>query len=466
MRTRRGGPTTSPGWPPSSSPAPPTPSADLSARARLDRIADGRVDPTRHVALHDGSHAGVGDLVLTRRNDRRLTTTRGRDWVKNGDLWRVTAIGDDASLDVVHTRHHGRARLPAAYVAGEVELGYATTIHRAQGITADTAHVLVDEATTRQALYTALTRGRRANHVYVTTTGTLALDADRPPAPDRDAREVLLDVLARDGAERPATHVARDERAAAASLARLVPEYLHAYALHAEHTYRLRQVAVEVLGPDVGQEMVEDGAWPALAATLAAVGGSGGDVRTALAEAAGRRELASAESVAEVLAWRLQPAAAGAARGSRDAGLPAGIPPPPPPMGPTCPAGDPALAAWLAQRADRIRARLDALTTATRTRPPAWLDRLGPRPDDAGDLRRWDDALRGVLAYRDQHAVTDPHSPLGPRPDHDGPAQRTWDTLTAEHRRIVRQLATRDRTARRGPRHDDPKPSVGGSRLR
>ncbi len=60
-------------------------------------------------------------------------------------------------------------RLPADYVADHVELGYATTIHRAQGATLDTAHALLDERTTREALYVAATRGRTSNHLYLDT---------------------------------------------------------------------------------------------------------------------------------------------------------------------------------------------------------------------------------------------------------------------------------------------------------
>jgi ATP-dependent exoDNAse (exonuclease V) alpha subunit len=59
--------------------------------------------------------------------------------------------------------------LPADYVAEHVDLGYAVTAHRAQGITTDTSHVLVDPSTTRENLYVAMTRGRQANLVYVAT---------------------------------------------------------------------------------------------------------------------------------------------------------------------------------------------------------------------------------------------------------------------------------------------------------
>jgi hypothetical protein len=44
--------------------------------------------------------------------------------------------------------------LPAGYVAESTELGYATTVHAAQGITADTMHGLIGGDGTRQHLYT------------------------------------------------------------------------------------------------------------------------------------------------------------------------------------------------------------------------------------------------------------------------------------------------------------------------
>lgn len=57
--------------------------AALNTRARLDRIIAGHVAASDGVRLHDGTEASTGDLVITRRNDRRLLASRG--WVKNGD---------------------------------------------------------------------------------------------------------------------------------------------------------------------------------------------------------------------------------------------------------------------------------------------------------------------------------------------------------------------------------------------
>jgi ATP-dependent exoDNAse (exonuclease V) alpha subunit len=46
-------------------------------------------------------------------------------------------------------------------------LGYATTVHTAQGITADAVPGLITGHESRQQLYTMLMRGRTANHLYV-----------------------------------------------------------------------------------------------------------------------------------------------------------------------------------------------------------------------------------------------------------------------------------------------------------
>lgn len=130
----------------------------LNQRARTDLILDGAVDARRELALQDGSRAAVADSVITRRNDRRLRV--GRRWVRNGDRWTVTEVRHDGSLILRRTGRKWGASvvLPADYVSEHLDLGYAVTSHRAQGIAVDTAHVLVDAAMTRENLYVALTR--------------------------------------------------------------------------------------------------------------------------------------------------------------------------------------------------------------------------------------------------------------------------------------------------------------------
>ena len=53
--------------------------AELNRRAREHRLDHSTA--TAEVPLADGNWASVGDVIITRRNDRRLTAT---DWVKTG----------------------------------------------------------------------------------------------------------------------------------------------------------------------------------------------------------------------------------------------------------------------------------------------------------------------------------------------------------------------------------------------
>jgi ATP-dependent exoDNAse (exonuclease V) alpha subunit len=113
--------------------------AELNARARAHRLD--HTPALSEVRLADGNRASVGDVIITRSNDRRLRLT-ATDWVKNGDRWTITAVSNNSGLTVRHTRSHLTIRLPADYVRESTGLGYATTIHAAQGISADTMHGL------------------------------------------------------------------------------------------------------------------------------------------------------------------------------------------------------------------------------------------------------------------------------------------------------------------------------------
>jgi conjugative relaxase-like TrwC/TraI family protein len=77
--------------------------AELNRRARDHRL--GNVPVGLEVRLADGNQASVGDVIITRANDRRLRLTV-TDWVKNGDRWIITGIGRRGDLTVRHTRSH------------------------------------------------------------------------------------------------------------------------------------------------------------------------------------------------------------------------------------------------------------------------------------------------------------------------------------------------------------------------
>lgn len=201
----------------------------LNTRAHNDRVTDGLVTPTGFTTSA-GTEIGVGDHVITRVNERRLRTPNGH--VRNGDLWQVTAVAPDGALTVVPLSRRDRAAsaradevvLPAVYAAHHVELGYATTTHRAQGITVDRAHVLAGPGMVRENLYVAMTRGRHDNHVYL-ALDTIDAACDYPPEHQisQGGREALEAILKAPGAELSATETIAASQDEAASPRRLLP---------------------------------------------------------------------------------------------------------------------------------------------------------------------------------------------------------------------------------------------------
>ena len=198
--------------------------AELNRLARAGRMAAGEV-AEEGLVLADGTVAGVGDLVAARKNDRRLSLPGGA-WVRNRDRFVVTAANDDGSMAVRPVDGQGEVVLPASYVAEYVELGYATTVFSAQGRTVATAHAVVGSRMTREALYVAATRGRASNKLYVDVEPEAPGAEASHGQPERvSARQVLISVAHRRGADASAHQVMAAEWASAESLGRLVAEH-------------------------------------------------------------------------------------------------------------------------------------------------------------------------------------------------------------------------------------------------
>ncbi|MGI8678510.1 MAG: MobF family relaxase [Jatrophihabitans sp.] len=178
---------------------------ELNVRAQAERVAEHGAAGDQ-VRLHDGTVASAGDTIVTRHNNRRLPIT-ATDWVKNGDRWQVDAVRDDGGLRVTHADTHRSITLPASYVRTWVELGYATTIHLAQGSTADTCHTVLTGAEDRESLYVAMSRGRVGNHVYLDVSAPADAHAATTPEAIHPSTsvELLERVLARESAKRSAT---------------------------------------------------------------------------------------------------------------------------------------------------------------------------------------------------------------------------------------------------------------------
>ncbi len=132
---------------------------DLNDRARKLLQRERQLNPDM---VRIGRRAfTVGDVVLALHNDYRLD-------VLNGTRGIIERIDSKAREIQVLTDDGRRLSIPFDYAAaGDLTHGYATTIHKAQGATVDRCFVLVEETTTREHAYTALSRGREGNSLYV-----------------------------------------------------------------------------------------------------------------------------------------------------------------------------------------------------------------------------------------------------------------------------------------------------------
>ena len=248
--------------------------SELNTRARNDRLF-GRTEEEigRVVTLADSTKVSEGDRIITRENNRLLSITR-TDWVKNGDRWHVIAVSADGSLKVKHDKLGKSITLPPDYVADTVQLGYATTVHGAQGITTGTCHVVLTGEEDRNLLYVALSRGRFANHLYL----NVASDGDphnliRPEALiPPTALDRIAEMLHRDGSPVSATTTLRDQRNPHQLLGDLAARYHDAVTAGAENL--IGPVGMDKIDAHAEALLVgltEAPAWPTLRSHLALI---------------------------------------------------------------------------------------------------------------------------------------------------------------------------------------------------
>lgn len=180
---------------------------DLNARARVRVLEAGRLSGPELVLGARPYQAG--DEVMTLRNNKRVGVLNGTlGTVTNGDATRCTIA--------LRTTSGKAVTLPTWYLdEGHIVHAYAVTMHKAQGMTTDRCLVLGTDDLSREMGYTAMSRGKEANHLYV--VGGAARDPDdhhvAPEAPDPDqvvfaalersrAKSLALEELSADPARR------------------------------------------------------------------------------------------------------------------------------------------------------------------------------------------------------------------------------------------------------------------------
>jgi hypothetical protein len=380
---------------------------------------------------------------MCRRIDRGIGVT-------NRAQYKVLDTREGGSLVVQELPRPGQRtpvspdpiEIPAHYVAEDVQLGYAGTIHATQGLTVEHDQSLTDGGMDAAALYVAITRGRERNTVIVATNragyedgetgpeaqtgrgGLVRVDAD---AARPTALSVLQASLTKDDDERLAATVAAErDHEQATSMATIVGRLDAETRLACRNRLErhLDDLVVEgVLPEEIRGRLAADAGTEYLAKLLRAVEQTGKNPRQVLTDAiTSGKPLDDADSAARVLSYRIS-------RG-QDPGHP--VP------GTEIPADiTPDEHARLAELHHQARDRAGVLGTRTADEAPEWaLQSLGPVPDeaDAEDRADWEQRAGQVAAHREAVGWDHPEQALGRMPGTTTTERRTsyvtaWDAL-------------------------------------
>lgn len=182
----------------------------LNHTIRLALQATGRLGPDQLHSPETGTGYAVGDEVIVvvqcRDADGRKVLNGTRGHVTSADPSGLSQQPDQGPVIALTT----------AAVEASVQHGYAMTIHKAQGLTATTALILSD-GLTRQSAYTALSRGREHNQLYLHDDPGTFLNAT--------PFQRLCDQLARTTGDTLASHRIRRPARGLASAREYEPSY-------------------------------------------------------------------------------------------------------------------------------------------------------------------------------------------------------------------------------------------------
>jgi hypothetical protein len=394
--------------------------ARLSAQLHSELVRLGRVAEHGVPLSAQGTVAGVGDLVQARRNGWELAGYQGnRRGPINRETYQVTAVRDDGSLEVTTAAGYnagGRALgerlvLLPGYVAEHLTLGYATTVHAAQGVTVDTSHTVISPTTGPAALYVGMSRGRDANTAHVVTvTGV------EDPAQGREDQTLHRNPLAvvagvLDDRDRPGARSAlatatesADEAGSVRTAAELLADAAQLAATERTAGWLDRLTDDGVLsGHERARIAGEDGA-ASLTRILRRAELAGHDPRQVLHDAVADRPLDGARNLSNVIYSRIRDAS------DLD------------PVGATwvewAPRVDnPDWNAYLKALAEAADRRASELGRETAEQAPAWaVETLGPVPTEPTERSAWEGRAGIVASYRELRGHDDPAEALGPAP--------------------------------------------------
>jgi hypothetical protein len=385
--------------------------ARLSAALRADLVRLGQVTEDGVPLGLQGTYAGVGDLVQARANDWDLAGVEGnRRGPINRETYRVTATRADGAVEVI-TAAGERIVLPPGYVAENLALAYASTVHAAQGATVDTSHTVVTPRTGHEAFYVGMSRGRGRNTAHVVT-----ITGPDDPARGRDDQTIhrepvaaIATILDPDGPAAAMSALATATRSTDETTSVRTPAELFADAAQLAATHRTAVWLDELTADgtlslrDRRRIAAEDGA-ASLTRVLRSAEIAGHDPRQVLVGAIADRPLDGARNTTNVIYHRISDHHRFDPDGSTWAAW-------------TPRVDNPDWQRYVDQLAHAADGRTIDLGQAAVVAPPQWaVAAFGPPPADARAREDWITDVGAVAAYRELRDHDSETEALGPAP--------------------------------------------------
>lgn len=415
----------------------------MNQRTILERrvlgLSDG--DPSRLATLSDGLKIGAGDRIVSRANDHQVRGPDGHR-IENGMAFTVTRIDTDA---IACRDADGRQwTIPRDWAKTNCEAGYATTIHKSQGMTVDRCAAMFpsDARVPCNLQYVAATRGREENHLLYAckdekTRQTEAMLSGSDTDPEAIARQRMLSTLLTRPDTRTATETRIDEHEERYSLTRLLREHDYAAGLiagpHLEA--KLRQCH----NPGIVSMITRSPNWEWLRALWSRAWMT--DPKRAMAivsrDISPKDEHGNRQDPAAVMAGRLSSGLLDRLNGAVRDDWTAGIIPP------IKASRNTAALDLVRQNELLITQRADALARQAATGEQPWSRTVMETARKHGDHN----LLRDVAIYRDMWHIDDPDQPIGKgrRP------VRPAGTALVQPRRTHHRTRKRRRQPRQNP---------------
>ncbi len=413
---------------------------ELSSRIRAELVRLGRVEEGGALVM-GGNVAGQGDLIQTRENEPTLVDSAGLP-VINRRMYKVQQLHRDGSLTVQHVagrgedgaeRLGGTVRLGPEYVAENVVLGYAGTVHATQGRTVDRGYLYGDEGVSREAAYVALTRGTELNVAFLVTQR----EPDDTNLRGLDSTTIgqMARILERETTDRSAVEMLRAGLDYSESLRTLVPIWADVTGRHTRE--ECRDLLATMLGPDSVARLDAEHADP-LYRHLRERQLQGHDIEALLRDAIGNpRSLTDARELGALLQHRVEQAAQRRTPEREPAGADWAARTPD--------SLDGQLGDFAREVAEAVQARQEHLGRQVAEGTPQWaLDRLGELPEEELERAGWEHRAGIVAAYQEMYDVEGAGTVIGQAPPRGAVEQRAaWEAAYEalgrpdEHRHIA-----------------------------